>query len=138
MLGGLTGLVLGVLGAIVIDDAVFAWEPVKPSPAAAGSGASPSITIVPRLTRCTARSRRRGRFLPGGPFPRPRGFTSPRLRCHGAPSALLGRMDKGPCRPRTVSVERVRALPQKSPQFCCVAQTQPVLAHRQFVSQLVK
>jgi hypothetical protein len=50
ILGGLTGLVLGVLGAMAIDDAVFAWEPVKPSPAAAGLGASPSITIVPRIT----------------------------------------------------------------------------------------
>ena len=49
-----------------------------------------------------------------------------------------GPTDKGPGRFRTVSVERVRASPQKSPQFCCVAHTQPVLAHRQFVSQLVK
>jgi hypothetical protein len=63
-----------------------------------------------------------------------------RVRDPGAmgPLALLGRMDKGPGRLRTTSAERVRASPQKSPQFCCVAHTQPVLAHRQFVSQLVK
>ena len=43
-------MVLGVLGAIVIDDAVFAWEPVKPSPAAAGSRASSSVIVAPKIS----------------------------------------------------------------------------------------
>ena len=50
ILGGLTGLVLGVLGAMAIDGAVFAWEPVKPSPAAAGSRASSSVIVAPKIS----------------------------------------------------------------------------------------
>ena len=44
------GLLVGVLGAMAIDDAVIAWEPGKPSTPATGSGASWSVAVVPRLT----------------------------------------------------------------------------------------
>jgi hypothetical protein len=44
LVDGALGLVAGVLAAVAVDDAVFAWEPGKaPAPAA-------GVTLVPRLT----------------------------------------------------------------------------------------
>jgi hypothetical protein len=48
--GGLAGLVLGALGAMAIDDAVLAWEPGKVPTPATGSGASPGVMMVPKIT----------------------------------------------------------------------------------------
>lgn len=48
--GGLTGLVMGVLAAMAIDDAVLAWEPGKVSSPATGSAAPPSVMVVPKIT----------------------------------------------------------------------------------------
>ncbi len=50
ILGGITGLVIGVLGAMAIDDAVLAWEPGKAPTPAAGTAASPSVMLVPKIT----------------------------------------------------------------------------------------
>ncbi|HEY3818191.1 MAG TPA: hypothetical protein VGL81_13520 [Polyangiaceae bacterium] len=46
--GGALGLLAGFIGAMVVDDAVLAWEPVKPSPASKPGAAAP-IRLVPRL-----------------------------------------------------------------------------------------
>lgn len=48
--GALTGLIIGVMGSMAIDDAAIAWEPVKSSAPAVGSGASPGVAMAPWVT----------------------------------------------------------------------------------------